>query len=290
IAIGALTVEALAGSYAPFDARIHEVRRMPGQIAVAEQFRSLLTGSDIWDSHRDCGRVQDPYSVRCMPQVLGAVRDTLAHAAAKLALEANSVSDNPLIFDGDVLSGGNFHAEPIAMLSDFMAIAASEIGGISERRSDLLVRQVNPKLSMFLTVEPGLESGFMIAHVTAAALASENKTLAHPASVDSLSTSAGQEDHVSMAPWAGIKLNRIADNVARILAVELLASAAAIDAQRPLKTTEPLEALHAMVRKHVPPHAGDRRLDKDIETLAALIRQGELTQIFPDYTLLTNAD
>jgi histidine ammonia-lyase len=216
-----------------------------------------------------------------MPQVLGAVHDTLAHAADKLALEANSVSDNPLIFDDDVLSGGNFHAEPLAMLSDFMAIAASEIGGISERRSDLLVRQVNPKLSMFLTVEPGLESGFMIAHVTAAALASENKTLAHPASVDSISTSAGQEDHVSMAPWAGIKLNRIADNVARILAVELLASAAALDAQRPLKTTPQLEKLHALVREHVPPHKGDRRLDKDIETLAALIKQGELAQVFP---------
>lgn len=288
IAIGSLTVEALAGSYAPFDARIHAVRRMPGQIAVAEQFRSLLTGSDIWNSHRDCGRVQDPYSVRCMPQVLGAVRDTLAHAADKLALEANSVSDNPLIFDGDVLSGGNFHAEPIAMLSDFMAIAASEIGGISERRSDLLVRQVNPKLSMFLTVEPGLESGFMIAHVTAAALASENKTLAHPASVDSISTSAGQEDHVSMAPWAGIKLNRIADNVAHILAVELLAAAAAIDVQRPLKTTEPLEALHALVRGHVPAHEGDRRLDKDIETLAALIKQGALAQVLPAYSSPAN--
>ncbi|HET6725276.1 MAG TPA: histidine ammonia-lyase [Gammaproteobacteria bacterium] len=289
IAIGALTVEALAGSYAPFDTRIHEVRRMPGQIAVAEQFRSLLTGSDIWNSHRDCGRVQDPYSVRCMPQVLGAVHDTLAHAAGKLALEANSVSDNPLIFGDDVLSGGNFHAEPIAMLSDFMAIAASEIGGISERRSDLLVRQVNPALSMFLTVEPGLESGFMIAHVTAAALASENKTLAHPASTDSISTSAGQEDHVSMAPWAGIKLGRIADNVARILAVELLAASAAIDAQRPLKTTPQLEILYALVRANVPPHGGDRRLDRDIETLASLINQGQVAQVLPASAQLFSA-
>lgn len=283
IAVGALTVEALSGSHAPFDARIQQVRRMPGQISVAEQFRSLLTESEIWNNHRDCGRVQDPYSVRCMPQVLGAVHDTLTHAAGKLALEANSVSDNPLLFGDDVLSGGNFHAEPIAMLSDFMSIAASEVGGLSERRSDLLVRQVNPKLSMFLTSEPGLESGFMIAHVTAAALASENKTLAHPASVDSISTSAGQEDHVSMAPWAGIKLNRITDNVERILAVELLAASAAIDMQRPLKTTTPLEQLHALVREHVPAHGGDRRLDRDIDQLATLIRQGEPADILPEY-------
>jgi histidine ammonia-lyase len=281
IAIGALTVEALAGSYAPFDARIHEARRMPGQIAVAEQFRSLLTGSDIWKSHRDCGRVQDPYSVRCMPQVLGAAHDTLVHAAEKLALEINSVSDNPLIFDGDVLSGGNFHAEPLAMLSDFMSIATAEIGGISERRSDLLVRRVNPNLAMFLTHEPGLESGFMIAHVTAAALASENKTLAHPASIDSISTSAGQEDHVSMAPWAGIKLERIVDNVSRILAIELAAASAAIDAQRPLKTTPRLEKLHALVRDNVPSHDGDRRLDRDIDMLAGLIANNRLARFNP---------
>lgn len=287
IAIGALTVEALAGSYTPFDARIHAVRRMSGQIVVAEQFRSLLTGSEIWEGHRNCGRVQDPYSVRCMPQVLGAVWDTLAHAADKLALECNSVSDNPLIFGDDVLSGGNFHAEPIAMLADFMAIAAAEIGGLSERRSDLLVRQVNPDLAMFLTVEPGLESGFMIAHVTAAALASENKTLAHPASVDSISTSAGQEDHVSMATWAGIKLNHVTANVARILAIELLIAAAAVDAQRPLKTTTALERLHALVRGLVPPHVGDRRLDTDIAALATAIEQGEVMTVLPGWRGVT---
>ncbi|HET7673904.1 MAG TPA: histidine ammonia-lyase [Gammaproteobacteria bacterium] len=290
IAIGALTVEALAGSYTPFDARIHEVRRMPGQIAVAEQFRSLLTGSEIWESHRDCGRVQDPYSVRCMPQVLGAARDTFAHAADKLALEIDSVSDNPLIFGTDVLSGGNFHAEPIAMLADFMAIATAEIGGISERRSDLLVRQVNPNLTMFVTVEPGLESGFMIAQVAAAALASENKTLAHPASVDSISTSAGQEDHVSMATWAGIKLNQLAGNVARILAIEWLTASAAIDAQRPLKTTPALERLHALARRHVPPHKGDRRLDRDIAALADVIERGELTALLPQYRSLLDGN
>lgn len=283
IVIGALTVEALAGSYTPFDERIHAARRMPGQIAVAAQFRSLLTGSEIWESHRDCGRVQDPYSVRCMPQVLGAAWDTLAHAAGKLALEANSVSDNPLIFGGDVLSGGNFHAEPIAMLSDFMAVAAAEIGSLSERRTDLLMRRVNPDLTMFLTVSPGLESGFMIAHVAAAALTSENKTLAHPASVDSISTSAGQEDHVSMATWAGIKLGQVAANVSRILAIELLAAAAAIDAQRPRTTTPMLEKLHARVREHVPPHTGDRRPDNDIATLATMIDGGELTPLLPHW-------
>ena len=271
IALGALTVEALAGSYSPFDARIHAVRNMHGQIQVAEAFRSLLTGSQIWDSHQGCDRVQDPYALRCMPQVYGAVWDTLKHAAAVLERELNSVSDNPLIFGEDVLSGGNFHAEPLAFVSDFMAIAVTELGNIAERRIDLLLRKVNPRLPMFLARDPGLESGFMIAHVTAAALASENKVLAHPASADTIPTSAGQEDHVSMAPAAGLKLIQILENVFHILAVEALASAEAIDLQRPLRTTAQLEPVQTWVRNHMPGKPGDRRLDGDIARLASLL-------------------
>lgn len=276
IVIGALTVESLAGSYSPFDARIHTVRNLPGQIRVAELFRSLLTGSEIWQSHQGCDRVQDPYALRCMPQVYGAVWDTLAHAAEVLGRECNSVSDNPLIFGEDVLSGGNFHAEPLAFVADFMAIAATELGNISERRTDLLLKRTNPRLEMFLAREPGVESGFMIAHVTAAALASENKTLAHPASADTIPTSAGQEDHVSMAPWAGLKLLTILNNVYHILAVEALAAAAAIDTQRPLKTTVELEAVHALLRKHAAPHTSDRRLDADIKRTARELGAGAL--------------
>ena len=276
ITVGALTVEALAGSYSPFDARIHAARNMPGQIKVAELFRSLLTGSEIWDSHRDCDRVQDPYALRCMPQVLGAAWDTLAHAGSVLARELNSVSDNPLIFGDDILSGGNFHAEALGFVSDFMAIAATELGNISERRIDLLLRKVNPRLPMFLARDPGLESGFMIAHVTAAALASENKTLAHPASADSVPTSAGQEDHVSMATWAGVKLQFVLDNLFHILAIEALASAEAIDLLRPLKTTIGLEPVHACIRRAAPSVNGDRRLDTGITTLATLLDEGRL--------------
>ncbi|MGE5624729.1 MAG: histidine ammonia-lyase [Bacillota bacterium] len=271
IALGALTVEALAGSYSPFDERIHRARNMHGQMRVAEAFRALLSGSEIWQSHQGCDRVQDPYALRCMPQVYGAAWDTFRHASAVLERELNSVSDNPLIFGEDVLSGGNFHAEALAMISDFMAIAATELGNIAERRIDLLLRKVNPRLPMFLARDPGLESGFMIAHVTAAALASENKTLAHPASADSIPTSAGQEDHVSMAPWAGLKLLQILDNLFRILAVEALASAEAIDCQRPLKTTVALETVQGWIRRHVPAIQGDRRLDGDIARLAGLI-------------------
>ncbi len=277
IVIGALTLEALAGSYSPFDARIHAARNLPGQIQVAELFRGLLTASDIWRSHQGCDRVQDPYALRCMPQVYGAVWDTLAHVARILGKECNSVSDNPLIFGEEVLSGGNFHAESLAFVADFMGIAATELGNISERRTDLLLKKTNPKLEMFLAREPGVESGFMIAHVTAAALASENKTLAHPASADNIPTSAGQEDHVSMAPWAGMKLLQILGNVRYILAIEALAAAAAIDAQRPLKTTPQLEIAHVLLRRHVARSVGDRRLDIDIRTIAQRLGDGLLT-------------
>ena len=274
IVAGALTVEGLAGSHAPFDERIHQASRLPGQVAVARRLRSLLTDSEILRSHENCERVQDPYAVRCMPQVFGAVEHTLAHARQVLAAAANGVSDNPLVFGSDILSGGNFHAEPIGFVSDFLAIAVAELASISERRIDLLDRRVNPNLNMFLATEPGLESGFMMAHVTAAALVSENKTLAHPASVDSLPTSAGQEDHVSMAPWAGRKLLAICANTSRGLGIELLAAARAVDAMRPLATTPELELVHALIRQHVPQRAHDHRLDRDIETLAELVRAG----------------
>jgi histidine ammonia-lyase len=287
IALGALTLEALAGSYSPFDVRIHAARNMHGQIKVAEAFRSLLTGSEIWQSHQGCGRVQDPYALRCMPQVYGAVWDTLRHAQGVLERELNSVSDNPLIFGNDVLSGGNFHAEPLAFISDFMAIAATELGNIAERRIDLLLKKVNPRLPMFLARDPGLESGFMIAHVTAAALASENKTLAHPASADTIPTSAGQEDHVSMAPWAGMKLARVLRNLSHILAIEALASAEAIDLQHPAKTTQELAPLQATIRKLAPAVRGDRRLDTPIAAVAESIHDGSLlTAAVPSLSVL----
>jgi histidine ammonia-lyase len=278
----AMTVEGLAGSHAPFDDRIQQASRLPGQIDAARRIRSLLeSDSEIRRSHENCERVQDPYAVRCMPQVFGAVEHTLRHARDVLGAAINGVSDNPLIFGEDVLSGGNFHAEPIGFISDFLAIAVAELASTSERRIDLLDRRVNPNLNMFLTTEPGLESGFMIAHVTAAALVSENKTYAHPASVDSLPTSAGQEDHVSMAPWAGRKLARICDNTARVLGIELLAAAHALDSLRPLTTTVELQRVHAAVRMHVPYQPDDHRLDRDIANLAQLVDSGELSSLLP---------
>jgi histidine ammonia-lyase len=262
--------------------RLHDARGMPGQKIVSARLRSLLTESEINSGHVDCDRVQDPYAVRCMPQVFGAVQDTLDHSMRILDAECNGVSDNPLIFGHDVISGGNFHAEPIAFVSDFMAIAMTELGNIAERRINLLARRVNPELAMFLTSEPGLESGIMIAHVTAAALASENKTLAHPASVDSIPTSAGQEDHVSMAPWAGFKLLDICLNSSRILAIELMAAALALDAQQPLTTTPELQKLHVRIRKAVPHVPGDHRLDGEIAKLTELINSGALQDLLPD--------
>ena len=213
-----------------------------------------------------------------MPQVLGAVEAALDHGRGVLANAINGVSDNPLIFGNDILSGGNFHAEPLAMLSDYLAIAVAEMASMSERRTDLLDRRVNPALNMFLTTEPGLESGFMIAHVAAAALTSENRTLAHPASVDNVTTSAGQEDHVSMAPWAGYKLRRICSNTAHVLAIELLAAAHAIDKQQPLETTDRLQQVHRFVRRYVEYRPYDHRLDKEIAVLAGLIESGTLSQ------------
>ncbi|MBX7145915.1 MAG: histidine ammonia-lyase [Alphaproteobacteria bacterium] len=266
LTIGALSVDAAAGSDAPFDARIHAVRNQTGQIEVASILRYLLKDSKIRQSHINCERVQDPYSLRCQPQVMGACFDHLKHAAYIIEREVNAVSDNPLIFadDDQVLSGGNFHAEPVALAADAMAVAVSEIGALSERRIALLIDSSISGLPPFLVEEPGLNSGFMIAHVTAAALASENKSLAHPASVDSLPTSANQEDHVSMATFAARRLIEMADNVKTILAIELLAAVQGIGFRAPHKTSPILENIVQLVRGQVAPWKEDRYMAPDI--------------------------
>jgi histidine ammonia-lyase len=278
IIAGAMAVEAVKGSHRPFDARISALRGQPGQIAVAALLRALLAGSALNASHQgpQCDRVQDPYSLRCQPQVMGAVLDSLRHAARTLRIEANGVTDNPLVLvdSGEVLSGGNFHAEPVAIAADLLAIAASEIGALSERRIALLIDASLSGLPPFLAERPGLNSGFMAAHVTAASLASENKSLAHPASVDSLPTSANQEDHVSMAANAARRLAAIADNVANIVAIELLAAAQGLDFQRPLASSAPVEAAFALIRARVPRLHEDRLLAPDIAAAAALVREG----------------
>jgi len=274
--VGALTLDALEGTDVAFDPRIHAARPHPGQAASARNLRRLLAGSAVRESHRDCGRVQDAYSLRCMPQVHGAARDALAYAARAHLVEMNSATDNPMVFaeTGEILSGGNFHGQPVAIAADLLAIAAAELGAISERRTE---RLVNPSLSglpAFLAREGGLHSGLMMAHVTAAALASESKVLAHPASVDSIPTSAGKEDHVSMGPTAAWKAARVVANTGRVLAVELLAACEALDFRRPLRSSEPLEAVHARVRQSVPTHGQDRVLGPEIEALAHLLRTG----------------
>ena len=255
---GALSTDAIKGSDTPFDARIHEARGQPGQIESAAVLRGLMSGSAIRTSHLGCDRVQDPYSIRCQPQVFGPCLDMIRYAANIFAIEANAATDNPLVFDGgDVLSGGNFHAEPVAIAADALAIVISEIGALAERRIALLIDSTLSGLPPFLTEDGGVNSGFMIAHVTAAALASENKSLAHPASVDSLPTSANQEDFVSMATFAARRLTNMNANTANILAVELLAAAEGIEFHRPLKSSPALEAAHALIRR------GSQRFEKD---------------------------
>jgi len=280
---GGLAVDAALGSTVPFDARIQAVRGQPGQIFAAARYRELLAGSAINASHADCDKVQDPYSLRCQPQVMGACLDQLRAAAQVLVAEANAVSDNPLVFpgqgdsDGEILSGGNFHAEPVAQAADGIAVALAEIGALSERRIALLIDAHLSQLPPFLIEEnAGLNSGFMIAHVTAAALASENKSYAHPASVDSLPTSANQEDHVSMATFAARRLADIADNLRHILAVELLAAAQGIDLRRPLRSSDALERAHAAIRARVERWDRDRYFADDIAAISALIGRGEL--------------
>ena len=279
---GAMSLEALKGTVRAFDERVVAARPHPGQIEVARFLRELLAGSEIAESHKDCGKVQDPYSLRCMPQVHGATRDLLAYARTVLEREAGSSTDNPLVFvdgpDGDeMISGGNFHGQPIAITLDAAAIAIAELANISERRVEQLV---NPHLSSglppFLAPDSGLNSGFMIAQVSAAALVSENKILAHPASVDSIPSSAGREDHVSMGATAALKLAMIHDHVRTVLAIELLCAAQGLDLRRPLTTTRPLEAVHAAIRALVPPMMEDRPLAPDIQTVRALIDDGTL--------------
>ena len=286
LVVGALTVDAARGSDGPFDPRIHQLRGQPGQIDVAQYYRALLSGSEIRRSHlTGDDRVQDPYSLRCQPQVVGACLDQLRHAALVLVREANAVTDNPLVFagesehEGELISGGNFHAEPVALAADSMAVAIAEVGAIAERRIAMLIDSSVSRLPPFLAADPGLNSGFMIAHVTAAALASENKSLAHPASVDSLPTSANQEDHVSMATFAARRLQAMIHNTAHILGIELLAAAQGIDFLRPLRSSPALEAVHALVRDRCPALTQDRAMASDIERATALVTDGSLARI-----------
>ncbi len=283
---GSLTVDAGKASTTPLDADIQRVRRQQGQIDVAKTYLALNKGSAIRESHRHAKhdpRVQDPYCLRCMPQVMGACLDHLRFAAGIFLNEANAVTDNPLVFPetGDVKSGGNFHAEPIAMASDTLALAISEIGGMSERRIAYLIDHKMSGLPPFLVKNAGVNSGFMIAHVTAAALASENKTLAHPASVDSLPTSANQEDHVSMATFAARRLSDMAFNVANIVGIELMAGAQGVEFHAPLKTSKVLQGVIRHLRRDVPHYHQDHYFAPDIHAAAAQVQSGHLTELMP---------
>jgi histidine ammonia-lyase len=284
--IGAMTCDALKGTNVAFDERIQKARPHAGQIKTAANLRRLLEPSEIRQSHSDCGRVQDAYSLRCIPQVHGAVRDTLAHCRAVFETEMNSAVDNPLVFvknpkamdgEGDVLSGGNFHGQPLAFALDFLAIALSALAGISERR---LERMVNPALSEglppFLAPGAGMNSGFMMPQVTAAALVSENKVLAHPASVDSITTSGNKEDFVSMGMTAANKLKRVVENTRNTLAIEAMAAAQAIDFLAPLKTSKPLQVAHAAIRAVCATMVKDRVMYQDFARIAELIASGKL--------------
>jgi len=269
---GAMTLEALMGSHGAFDRRIHKARRHAGQQASAANLRRLLKKSEIEKAHRDCGRVQDCYSLRCMPQVHGAVRDALTHVRGVLEIEVNSSTDNPMVFSeqGDLVSGGNFHGQPVSIALDHLATAVCSLGNISERRIERLTNPDHSGLPPFLAHDPGLDSGFMIAQVAAAALVSENKLLAHPASVDSIPTSANKEDHVSMGVHAARKAAKIVDHVAAILGIELLVAAQALDLRRPLTAGEGAEAARRAFRRRVTRMRGDRVLSKDMETAKQL--------------------
>jgi histidine ammonia-lyase len=277
ILAGAMSVDAVMGSDTPFDPRIHALRPHPGQVLAAAHYRRLLKGSAIRKSHlKNDDRVQDPYSFRCQPQVMGACLDLLANAARTLLIEANSVSDNPLVFaeDGAVLSGGNFHAEPVAFAADTIALAIAEMGSIGERRIAALIDSSISLLPPFLIREPGLNSGFMIPQCTAAALMSENKQLSHPASVDSVPTSANQEDHVSMATHGARRLGQMNANLARIAAIELMAAAEGIDFRRPLRSSKPIEAAHRMIRNVSARRDRDREFGPETEAVADLVERG----------------
>lgn len=284
VVAGALAIDAASASDKPFDARIQSVRRQLGQQTIAKVYRDLIQGSALRESHRHCNRVQDPYSLRCQPQVMGTCLDYLNFVAEKLLLEANAVSDNPLVFaqDAEILSGGNFHAEPVAFAADSLALCFAEIGNMSERRIALLMDPQLSGLPAFLVNEPGLNSGFMLAHVTSAALASENKLLAHPASVDTIPTSANQEDHVSMATHGAYRLLTMAENTANIIAVELLAVCQGIDLRQPVKTSLVLQQAKQLVRDKVDFYDKDRFFAPDIAAVKQLIDQGLFKQFMLD--------
>lgn len=278
---GAMSVDAARGSDTPFDPRIHALRGQPGQIRAAATLRALMEGSAIRDSHREGdSRVQDPYCLRCQPQVAGACLDLLDNAAAVLLREANAVTDNPLVTaDGDVLSGGNFHAEPVAFAADTIALAIAEIGAISERRIALLVDPVLSGLPAFLVAEGGINSGFMIAQVTAAAMVAENRALATPRSVDSLPTSANQEDHVSMATNAALRLAEMADNLATILSVELLCAAQGLDFHAPMRSSAAIEQAKTLVRGVAATWDGDRFMAPDMAAVKRLVQHGAFASL-----------
>ena len=278
IAAGALSVDALKGSAKPFDPRISKLRGQPGQIRVAAAIAELLDGSEILTSHVQCSRVQDPYSFRCQPQVMGASLDLLTNVARTLTIEAAAVTDNPILFpeDNTAVSGGNFHAQPVAFAADTIAMALCEVGSLSERRTAVLVDPKMSGLPAFLTRDSGVNSGMMIPQVTAAAMVSENKSLAFPASVDSIPTSAGQEDHVSMAPIAARKAGQIARNAAGVIAVELMAAAEGIDYHAPLKTSPGLQVIHRKVRGLSPHFTADRYWADEMAALQLAVLQGEI--------------
>jgi len=275
---GAMSLEALQGSHRVFDARIHAARPQPGQIESARRLRSLLRGSQIVAAHRDCGRVQDAYSLRCMPQVHGAVRDALAYVRAVLEREVNASTDNPMVLvdDDEMISGGNFHGQPVSLALDHLGTAVCSLATISERRIERLVNPALSGLPAFLTPDPGLHSGFMIAHVTAASLVSENKGLAHPASVDTIPTSAAQEDHVSMGVHAARRAAAIVDHVADVLAIEVLCATQALDFLDPLRAGSGVENARRHVRKHVPRLEADRVPHRDIAKVRGLLDDGSL--------------
>jgi histidine ammonia-lyase len=287
--IGALTLDALRGTDVAFDERIHRVRPHNGQLTTAGNLRKMLEGSQLRESHRDCDRVQDAYSLRCMPQVHGAVRDTLTHCREVMEIEVNSAVDNPLVFvknpkqadgEGDVLSGGNFHGEPLAFVLDFLGIALTALAGISERRIERLVNPaLNEGLPPFLAPGAGLNSGFMMPQVTAAALASENKVLAHPASVDSITTSGNKEDYVSMGMTASLKLKRIVENTRNVMAIEAMAAAQALDFLAPLKASKRGQAAHAAIRAVCPTMDRDRVMYQDFVRIAEVIAAGKVAEV-----------
>ncbi|MGZ2411761.1 histidine ammonia-lyase [Sphingomonas sp. F9_3S_D5_B_2] len=279
LAAGAMSTDALKGSAKPFHPYVSELRGQPGQIRVAAAIRGLLEGSGILCSHEtDCPKVQDPYSFRCQPQVMGSALDLLEHAARTLTIEAAAVTDNPVVFpdEDSTISGGNFHAQPVAFAADIIAMALCEAGSLSERRTAVLIDPKMSGLPAFLTQDSGVNSGLMIPQVTAAALVSENKSLAFPASVDSIPTSAGQEDHVSMAPIAARKAGTIANNVAGVIAVELIAAAQGVDHHRPLKTSPALRSVHRKVRALSPGFTSDRYWASELAALQSAVLAGEI--------------